>query len=245
MAVAKIPPETRRYTSILVPLTAGGKHDWFYQIEFNGVPVDKLIEGPLELTCMVLWSEEHGAIFYGEGPEKFDRILYREKGGVVTIPWVIIGGVLYVGFLREFRSNAHGTFLFALGGMVTVQKTCCAAMQDKAMEKANIDVSHAVELGGCRGMFNRLMHDGDPLDNKDGLEKFYGLRVDPMDLEYSEEKEGYLLASGRSVSKKKADLIFRPWFRVALESPDLIGLSALMRLIAFLEREGVIEVKEK
>lgn len=246
MAKAEIPPDAKRYKTILTPVPTGSKQDWLFRIEFNGAPVEDIIKGPLDLTYMALWSEEHGAVFYGVGPEGYDRIIYREKGGVVTIPYAIIDGVLYIGFLKEYRSNANGTFMFALGSMVTVQKTCCAAMKKAAMEKANIDVSGAFELEGVRGLFNRLIQQADPLDNKGGGEKFYGLHVDSLDLEYSEEKGGYVLNSGCSLSEKKnAELIFLPWSKLVEESPDLIGLSALMRLMAHLDKNGVIEIKIK
>lgn len=165
------------------PVVPGAKQGW--ELMVNG----EKIEGVSEVK--LINSSIGMSVEYGQRPEGYDGFVIRERGGAVTLPYMISDGQIYVGLVSEYRPTmGEEQTLNAPRGMADLgdkshDETARRELQEETGYKAEKDklAKLATGLNANSALFDNSR------DEQAGV-SIYALRVEPDELEISHDDEG-------------------------------------------------------
>lgn len=209
-----------------------------------------LLDGrPVDVTFLTLFNPRFGSLFYGKSPSgNYDQWSFHEVGGggAVSIPYCFIEENLYVGVLEQKRplQDKVRPVLNVPRGFMDPKETHFETAVREAKEEAGIqDAERRTVLlpgdpGNPNSAFFETWGDGEGI-------VFCCLRVLLTELKKSDEDDYYVLDEKvvTPVSKAAEGIMgsrFIPWMEAA-ELGDMMTLSALSRLLAYLFSEGKLQ----
>lgn len=230
------------------------KSDWFLEVDGVRTPFSHVkleVNNPDKGIHRVV---QCGHVDDGKGGG-YVGVVYWERGGggVVSIPYSWINGVLHIGVAVQVRQFMGGEVRNAVGGYKSLDAT---VESDAAMEVAE-EVGAptepifypTIQLPGEPTNFNRGL--ADTTEEGEGIH-FTAFKVAPEALEKNEEATAYIFKPGlvRRAKEKKdgTEFIgiveFYPWTQVALFKDQLVH-AGVLRLLVRLTEDSNVCISEK
>lgn len=211
-----------------IPEEKQKKRGW--SVELDG----KVIEN---VSLIKIENPNYGLLCYGFTPSGYDGWSFREigSGGVVSVPFSIIDGRLYVGLVEQDRHNQGGRIWNLPRGFINPN--------EKHFEAVAREFEEEVRYCSPDKMVKPLT--GEPCNpnsaffetpGKNEGVKYFSIEVIPEQLTLDQENGGFKFRSGILEPKtKQAEQIyacrFFPW-REATHVSDMFTSTGVARLVA-------------
>ncbi len=197
------------------------KRGW--TIRINGQEVEGV--GLLEI------ESKFGRLVYGKRPEGYDSWVFEEQGGggAVTILYAEVDGEILIGLREEPRANmGEKPRLCVIGGFVDLGEDHQQTQQRVLEEESGLSLE-AQKLPGLPVNANRAFWVADP-DKDEGVH-IYALKIPAEYLILDEQNPGSYLLTPEILGSRKKPVRFLPLAQAVNQSPDVIALAAIARLM--------------
>lgn len=194
-------------------------------------------EEVLKVNSVKIVNPKFGELNYGLTPGGYDAWSFREVagGGVVTIPFSIIDGDIYVGLVEQMRHNQGGKIWNVARGFLNPGETNFQALIREYEE----EVRYAGPDKRIKPLEGENMNPNSAFfetpEKTDGV-KFFSLEVLPSQLELDIELGAYRFKAGLlQPTNRQAELIYNSRFfswRTAVQVGDMFTIAAVGRLLA-------------
>jgi 8-oxo-dGTP pyrophosphatase MutT (NUDIX family) len=188
---------------------------------------------PLSEVGNLRLASKFGELEYGLRPEGYDAWVFREPGGVVTLPYSVMPhGDLYIGLISENRPNMNGRVWNAIGGFVEPEERHETANLRELEEETSIRTDSVQALDGGNFNCHRSFCVTDTTVSN-GV-SVYGLRIPNGALvPASLDKLEYMISHQSDIgSGKMRDLTFFYWREAVKITPCGITRAAIAQLLA-------------
>lgn len=204
------------------------KRSW--EVELNGEVIEKVLH-------LKISNSKFGEVNYGLTPAGYDGWSFHEigGGGVVTVPFSIIDGELYVGLVKQLRHNQGGEAWNVPRGFLSPDENHFkAAIREYEEEVRYLSPDKRVKpLEGESCNPNSAFFE--TAEKGEGV-KYYSIEILPTQLELDPEQNAFRFRSGLlEPATKQAELILKCRFfgwRKAVQVADMFTVAAAGRLLA-------------
>lgn len=220
-----------------IPPDRQDKRDW--RVFVDG----KLVE---QVSILTMEHPRLGTLTYGATPLGYDSWSFHEHGGggSVTLPFIVANDVVFVGVVRQLRSNQGGKVWNAPRGFLDPSEERAQGAAREVTEEFGLLGQMALvfplpgQPGNPNSAFFETWAEGEGVS-------FFGLKIDAALTEPAENgfrfKPGVLDQSPAGQQERITEMIgealFIPWFEAA-RLGDLFTNAAVARLLALLHEEG-------
>ena len=211
-----------------IPEELRQKRGW--KVELNGEAVENVFH-------LKIFNPKFGEVNYGMTPGGYDGWSFHGigGGGVVTVPFSIIDGELYVGLVKQLRQNQGGEAWNVPRGFLNPNESHFkAAMREYEEEVRYLSPDRRVKpLEGENCNPNSAFFE--TAGKGEGV-KYYSIEILPTQLELDPEQNAFKFKSGLlDPATKQAELILKCRFfawRKSVQVADMFTVAAVGRLLA-------------
>lgn len=229
-------------SSLLRPIKDEEQAKRGWKVEVNGVVIDEVSEARI-------FHEKMGiSVGYGMRPAGYDGVGIIEpgRGGVVSVPFVIIDNEMLVGVVEESRDYQGGVVPNVPRGFLDPKETHIQALSRETGEEIGIDFNkeRVYDITGDAKNPNSAFFETP--DQGQGV-RFYAVAFHPSELVQRNGRwtiDSSLLTAKSKVAERILKCYFMPWLQV-MQLNDMFSVAGTGLLIAFTTKmSGKLVIKK-